>query len=413
MLVLGMACRKLKLLTKSGIDNMKLLVTNIMLPVAIFHALATADYSVETWKLVGIMFVMLVVSFGVGFLLKPLMNGEYRKYLPFMVSVYEGGLMAYPLYTSLCGQENLSQIAVLDIAGLLFGFSIYMGMLGQVENGEKINAKKLCMSAFHTPAFIASVLGILAGLSKVVICLIDSPFGGAYLAVEGILTTSVTAIILIVVGYSMELTKELIRPCLKTILMRVLLQTLMAIGVLWAVHLWIGDNMLLNLAIISYMSAPATFSMQTFLKKEEGSAYVSTTNSMYCMVSILVYIILALTFGYTMIVAETALGRMTRKSPVGAFARFGKNGFLSFGGWINAIIPILIVPYYSVIGGWVIKYLAEYVRGNGAALAADGYFGAFISNGVSTEICFVIFALLTVGIIYAVCETAWSGSPSL
>ena len=282
MLVLGMACRKLKLLTKSGIDNMKLLVTNIMLPVAIFHALATADYSVKTWKLVGIMFVMLVVSFGVGFLLKP-----------FMVSVYEGGLMAYPLYTSLCGQENLSQIAVLDIAGLLFGFSIYMGMLGQVENGEKINAKKLCMSAFHTPAFIASVLGILAGLSEVVICLIDSPFGGAYLAVEGILTTSVTAIILIVVGYSMELTKELIRPCLKTILMRVLLQTLMAIGVLWAVHLWIGDNMLLNLAIISYMSAPATFSMQTFLKKEEGSAYVSTTNSMYCMVSILVYIILA------------------------------------------------------------------------------------------------------------------------
>ena len=162
-----------------------------------------------------------------------------------------------------------------------------------VENGEKINAKKLCMSAFHTPAFIASVLGILAGLSKVVICLIDSPFGGSYLAVEGILTTSVTAIILMVVGYSMELTKELIRPCLKTILMRVLLQTLMAIGVLWAVHLWIGDNMLLNLAIISYMSAPATFSMQTFLKKEEGSAYVSTTNSMYCMVSILVYIILA------------------------------------------------------------------------------------------------------------------------
>mgnify|MGYP000192454899 CR=1 FL=1 len=162
-----------------------------------------------------------------------------------------------------------------------------------VENGEKINAKKLCMSAFHTPAFIASVLGILAGLSKVVICLINSPFGGAYLAVEGILPTSVTAIILMVVGYSMELTKELIRPCLKTILMRVLLQTLMAIGVLWAVHLWIGDNMLLNLAIISYMSAPATFSMQTFLKKEEGSAYVSTTNSMYCMVSILVYIILA------------------------------------------------------------------------------------------------------------------------
>ena len=111
MIILGILCRKWKLLNKNGIDSMKAL-----LPVAIFHALATSDYGAETAKLVGIMFIMLVVSFGIGFLMKPLMTENYRKYLPFMVSVYEGGSMAYPLYTSLCGAENLSQIAVLDIA---------------------------------------------------------------------------------------------------------------------------------------------------------------------------------------------------------------------------------------------------------------------------------------------------------
>ena len=117
---------------------------------------------------------------------------------------------------------------------------------------------------------------------------------------------------------------------------------------------------------------------------------------------LLIYILLALTFGYTMIVAESALGRMTRKSPVGAFKAFGKKaGWLSFGGWINAIIPVLIVPYYSAIGGWVIKYLIEYVKGNGTKLAADGYFSEFISNGASTEICFVIFCMFTLSIIYA------------
>ena len=68
---------------------------------------------------------------------------------------------------------------------------------------------------------------------------------------------------------------------------------------------------------------------------------------------LLVYIILALTFGYTMIVAETTIGRMTKKSPVGAYQSFGKAGWMKFGGWINAVIPILIVPYYSVIGGSV------------------------------------------------------------
>ena len=116
---------------------------------------------------------------------------------------------------------------------------------------------------------------------------------------------------------------------------------------------------------------------------------------------LLIYIILAFTFGYTMIVAETALGRMTKKSPVGAFASFGKKGGLSFGGWINAIIPILIVPYYSVIGGWVIRYLADYIGGHGSELAADGYFSAFISSGPSAEICFAIFTVFTLSIIFA------------
>ena len=116
---------------------------------------------------------------------------------------------------------------------------------------------------------------------------------------------------------------------------------------------------------------------------------------------LLIYIILALTFGYSMIIAETSIGRMTKKSPVGAFQSFGKSGWLSAGGWINAIIPILIVPYYSVIGGWVIKYLVEYICGNAHQVAEDGYFSAFISNGVSTELCFLVFALITLVIIYA------------
>lgn len=79
----------------------------------------------------------------------------------------------------------------------------------------------------------------------------------------------------------------------KTIVLRVLLQAAMIAGVLLAIHYMVGDHLLLNLAVVSYMSSPATFSMQTFLKSEEGSAYVSTTNSLYCLVSILVYVVMA------------------------------------------------------------------------------------------------------------------------
>ena len=100
---------------------------------------------------------------------------------------------------------------------------------------------------------------------------------------------------------------------------------------------------------------------------------------------LLVYLVLVVTFGYTLLVSETALGRMTKKSPVGAFQSFGNTKTLRFGGWINAIIPMLIVPYYSVIGGWVLKYLFEYIKGNAESLAQDGYFTAFIGSSVTVE----------------------------
>jgi NSS family neurotransmitter:Na+ symporter len=113
-----------------------------------------------------------------------------------------------------------------------------------------------------------------------------------------------------------------------------------------------------------------------------------------------VYIILALTFGYTMIVAETAIGRNTKKSPVGAFNTLSNNKFMSVGGWINAIIPILIVPYYSVIGGWVCKYLFEYIRSDAATVASDSFFVDFISDGSKSEFWFIVFAVLVLGVIF-------------
>ena len=116
---------------------------------------------------------------------------------------------------------------------------------------------------------------------------------------------------------------------------------------------------------------------------------------------LLTYLILMLTFGYALIVSETALGRMTKRSPVGAFGTFGKSIPFRFGGWINAVIPMLIVPYYSVIGGWVVKYLFEYLRQNTAALAEDNYFSQFIANSADTELWFLLFSFIVIAVLFA------------
>ncbi len=114
---------------------------------------------------------------------------------------------------------------------------------------------------------------------------------------------------------------------------------------------------------------------------------------------ILIYFLLAITFGYTMIISETALGRISRKSPVGAFRRFTDHKGLRFGGWLNAIVPGIIVPYYCVIGGWVLRYLFEFLRGDIERLEEAEYFSTFLGDAGISELFFVLFAALTVVIV--------------
>lgn len=115
-----------------------------------------------------------------------------------------------------------------------------------------------------------------------------------------------------------------------------------------------------------------------------------------------IYIILAITFGFALMVSEIAIGRKTRLSCVSAYEALDKR--FKFVGPLSAIIPIFIVPYYCVIGGWVLKYLFEFLRGNGLKLADDAYFSGFISVSnagflESPMPWFVLFVLLTAVIV--------------
>ncbi|MFR3787627.1 sodium-dependent transporter [Agathobaculum desmolans] len=92
---------------------------------------------------------------------------------------------------------------------------------------------------------------------------------------------------------------------------------------------------------------------------------------------LLVYLILVVTFGFALMVTEIAIGRKTRLSCIGAYKALDKRfGFL---GWIATLVPVIITPYYCVIGGWVMKYLFTFVTGQGMTAADNGgFFDSFI-----------------------------------
>ena len=114
---------------------------------------------------------------------------------------------------------------------------------------------------------------------------------------------------------------------------------------------------------------------------------------------LITYLVLVVTFGFALMIAEVALGRHTRLSDIGAFRHFGKK--FTFIGVLASAVPFIITPYYSVIGGWVTKYMVSYATTAPDAIAADGFFGSFITSAGPETFLWTFLFLAIVFIIIA------------
>ena len=113
---------------------------------------------------------------------------------------------------------------------------------------------------------------------------------------------------------------------------------------------------------------------------------------------LLVYLVLALTFGFTLLASELAIGRKTRRSALHAYGQLNRR----FGalGVVACLVPFIILPYYCTIGGWVMKYFLVYLTGQGPQATSNGYFTQFISSTVQPIVFALLFVLVVAFIIY-------------
>ena len=125
---------------------------------------------------------------------------------------------------------------------------------------------------------------------------------------------------------------------------------------------------------------------------------------------LIIYFILVLTFGFTLLTSDIAIGRRTHKSAIGAYEQMRPKwkglGILTF------LVPVLIMTYYAVIGGWITKYAVVYVSGQASAAAADDYFTSFITSPVSPVVFALLFMGVTALIVYNGVQNGISSDPS-
>jgi neurotransmitter:Na+ symporter, NSS family len=112
---------------------------------------------------------------------------------------------------------------------------------------------------------------------------------------------------------------------------------------------------------------------------------------------LVIYILLALTFGFALLTTEISIGRISKKGPLSAYKTLKKGwGFL---GGFSCLVPMIILPYYCAIGGWVIKYMVVFMTGKAAEAATDDYFTGFITSTTSPIVYMLIFLIATSAVI--------------
>lgn len=112
---------------------------------------------------------------------------------------------------------------------------------------------------------------------------------------------------------------------------------------------------------------------------------------------LVIYLVLAFTFGFALLTTEIAIGRKTKQSPLTAYGKIHKK--CKFLGVIASLVPVIIMPYYCVIGGWVVKYFLAYLMGEGSRAATDGYFANYIAEEQQPVALMTVFLVIVVVIV--------------
>ena len=113
---------------------------------------------------------------------------------------------------------------------------------------------------------------------------------------------------------------------------------------------------------------------------------------------LIIYFVLVLTFGFTLLTSDIAIGRRTKQSAISAYAQMRPKW--KFLGILTFLVPVLIMTYYAVIGGWITKYAVTYITGQAKAAAGDDYFTSFITSSTSPVVYALIFMAVTAFIVY-------------
>lgn len=285
MLGLGFLCHKNKFFDEKGLAGIKSVISRVCLPVVLFDAFFHAQYGWRTLAVFLIVYCGFGVALAAGYGLRHLAT-PHQKFMPFLVTSAEGGMLGYALFGVLTGAQ--SGFATVDLGQTLFAYTIFLAAL-QKEDGAATDARGLVRNMVSNPCFLGMSLGVLLGACGVAAALQPTAAGTLFNAVIAMVKAPTGALVLLVVGYELNLHKQLLRPVLKTVFCRLLLMAGLLLLTSFVVFSIFPFDKNLQTALMILYALPAPFIIPLFAQVGQDGEYISTTLSLQTLVCVALF----------------------------------------------------------------------------------------------------------------------------
>ena len=291
MIEIGRVCATKGILSDDQHAGLKNIIGDILLPVVLFQAFFTAEYGRRMLLVFALVFAGYGAALAAGYGLRRFVK-PYDRFMPLLMTNAEGGMLGYALYALLCGADQTKMYAMVDIGQTVFGYTVFLTAL-KAAGGEKMTPKFIVKNMLTNKACIGMLLGIILGALGVHKAIDGTAAGEIVTSLLSFITAPTSALILIVMGYQLHVSKKLLRPVLTTMGLRlgVLAVVCAAVsGILFAI---IPYDKPLLLALMLQYTLPAPFIIPLYADMGDDAEYVSTTLSLGTVLAVVLFFFLA------------------------------------------------------------------------------------------------------------------------
>lgn len=291
MILLGRLCAVRGILNDERHAGLKAIIGDILLPVVLFRAFFTAQYGGKLLLVFALVFLSCLLTLLAGFALKRFVR-PYDRFMPLLMTSFEGGMLGYALFALLAGQDQTATYAMVDIGQTMFAYTVFLAALKSVEGG-RMSPGAMLQNMLSNKACIGMLLGIVLGALGVYRAIAPTPFGTVLMELIAFIAAPTSALILLVVGYQLKVSRKLMKPVAITLGLRLAVMAV-AFGlvslVLFAI---IPYEKPLMLALMLQYTLPAPFIIPLFADLKDDGEYVSTTLSMGTVLSVALFVFVA------------------------------------------------------------------------------------------------------------------------